>query len=199
MIVLALALALLLRSQRSLGQHVGDNSLARAILEDQSSPTGGNPAADLALVVFTDYRCTACRSAHPAMKWAVATDGNVRIVYKDWPIFGAASEHAAQIALASRFQGIYPLVHDRLMIGRADKEDGLRLAVEQSGGDWRRLLDDLASKRMLISEQLTRNKRQAFEIGLPGTPGYLIGPILVRGSLSEADFTRVIQEARQEK
>jgi protein-disulfide isomerase len=196
-IVLAIVLTLSLRSQRSLGQNVADNSLARAVSEDQSSPAQGNPAADLDLIVFTDYRCPACRAAHPAMKRAVATDGKVRIVYKDWPIFGTASERAAQIAIASSFQGIYPLVHDRLMSGRADSEHALRNAVRLSGGDWHRLQRDLAGNRTLISAQLARNGKQAFELGLPGTPGYLIGPILVRGALSEAEFTRVFDEARE--
>ena len=197
MILLAVVLTLLLRDQRSLGQNVGDNLLARAVREDRSSPAEDNPAADLSLIVFTDYRCPACRAAHPAMKRAVATDRKVRIVYKDWPVFGAASERAARIAIASSFQGIYPLVHDRLMSGRADSEDALRNAVQQSGGDWRRLQGDLASKQTLISAELARNRRQAFELGLPGTPGYLIGPILVRGALTEAEFTRVFRAARQ--
>jgi protein-disulfide isomerase len=196
-ILLAVVLTLLLRDQRSLGQNVGDNLLARAVREDRSSPAEDNPAADLSLIVFTDYRCPACRAAHPAMKRAVATDRKVRIVYKDWPVFGAASERAARIAIASSFQGIYPLVHDRLMSGRADSEDALRNAVQQSGGDWRRLQGDLASKQTLISAELARNRRQAFELGLPGTPGYLIGPILVRGALTEAEFTRVFRAARQ--
>nr|WP_295374783.1 thioredoxin domain-containing protein [uncultured Sphingosinicella sp.] len=197
LVVLSVVLALSLQSERSLGQNVGDNLLARAVGEDQSSPAEGSPAADLTLVVFTDYRCPACRAAHPAMKRAVATDGKVRIVYKDWPLFGAASERAAQIAIASEFQGIYPLVYDRLMSGRTDSEDALRNAVRHSGGNWRHLQGDLASNRTLISAQLARNKRQAFELGLPGTPGYLIGPILVRGALTEAEFTRVFREARE--
>lgn len=186
-IVLAIVLTLLIRSQRSLGQNVADNSLARAVREDRSSPDEGDAAADLTLIVFTDYRCPACRAAHPAMKRAVATDRKIRIVYKDWPIFGAASERAAQIAIASNFQGIYPLVHDRMMSGPADSEDALQQAVEQSGGDWRRLQEDLATNRTLILAQLVRNRWQASELQLPGTPGYLIGPILVRGALSEAE------------
>jgi protein-disulfide isomerase len=59
------------------------------------------------------------------------------------------------------------------------------------------LQGDLASNRTLIAAQLARNRRQAFELGLLGTPGYLIGPILVRGALSEAHFTRVFRKARQ--
>jgi protein-disulfide isomerase len=131
------------------------------------------------------------------MKRAVAADGNVRIVYKDWPIFGDPSERASEVALASDQQNIYPLVHDHLMTGRADNETSLRAAVERSGGDWRRLQADLAKNRIAISEQLARNRKQAFELGLPGTPGYLAGTILVRGALTERDFARLFRQARE--
>lgn len=194
--VAAALFGILLRSERPLGRNVGDNQLARTVREDRSSPTDGNPAADLTLIVFTDYRCPACRAAHPAMKRAVASDGGVRVVYKDWPIFGDASERAARIAIASGFQNIYPLVHDRLMTGPLDGEDALRAAVERSGGDWRRLQSDLTRNRARISAQLERNRWQAFGLGLGGTPGYLIGPILVRGALREREFVRLFKQAR---
>lgn len=196
LIALAAIASFLLNFQKPLGQDVGDNALARAVLEDGSSPTEGHSSADLTLVVFTDYRCPACRTAHPAMKRAVAADGKVRIVYKDWPIFGDASERAGEVALASDLQNIYALVHDRLMTGRADNEAALKAAVEHSGGDWHRLQDDLAKNRTLIFTRLARNRRQAFELGLPGTPGYLAGTILVRGALNEGEFERLFREAR---
>jgi protein-disulfide isomerase len=197
LIALAAVFGLLLDVQKPLGQDVSSNGLARAVLEDRSSPAEGRPSADLTLVVFTDYRCPACRAAHPAMKRAVAADGNVRIVYKDWPIFGDPSERASEVAIASDQQNNYPLVHDHLMTGRADNETSLRAAVERSGGDWRRLQADVAKNRIAISEQLARNRKQAFELGLPGTPGYLAGTILVRGALTERDFARLFRQARE--
>lgn len=197
LITVAALVGLLLRTERPLGQDVSASSLARAIGADRSSPAEDNPAADLTLIVFTDYRCPACRSAHPAMKRAVAKDGKVRIVYKDWPIFGDQSERAAQVAIASALQAIYPIVHDRLMTGRLGGDDALRAAVHASGGDWDRLLSDLASNQPEILAQIERNKKQASELGLGGTPGYLIGPMLVRGALNEAQFTRAFQQARK--
>lgn len=188
----------LLRTQIPLGQNVGGNSLALAVQADRSSPGVGPASADLTLIVFTDYNCPACRAAFPAMQRAVAADGKVRVVYKDWPIFGQASEHAARVAIASDFQNIYPRVHRRLMTGGANGDDALRTAVESSGGDWRRLQSDLATKRLQIAAQLNHNKTQAFQLGLGGTPGYLIGPILVRGALKEREFTRAFREARQD-
>jgi protein-disulfide isomerase len=132
------------------------------------------------------------------MQRAVAADGKIRIVYKDWPIFGARSERAAFVAIASDLQRIYPAVHDRLMRGPVDNEDDFRRAVELAGGDWGRLKRDLASNRDQIFAQLERNRIQAFGLGLGGTPGYLIGSILVRGALKEREFTRVFRQARLE-
>lgn len=193
----AVLFSALLRTQASLGENVSDNALALAVRADRSSPTSGAPAADLTLILFTDYRCPVCRAAHPAMMRAVAKDGKVRIVYKDWPIFGVASERAAEIALASNFQKIYPAVHDRLMTGPADSDQALRNAVEQSGGNWQQLQADLAMNRTQIIAQIERNKTQAIELGLGGTPGYLIGPILVRGAMNQGEFTRAFRRARQ--
>lgn len=196
-VAVATLIALLLRTERPLGRDIGDNRLAQTVRRDRSSPTDIRPDADLTLVVFTDYRCPACRTAHPAMKRAVERDGKVRIVYKDWPIFGEASERAARIAIASDLQNIYPDVHDQLMTGRVDGETALKTAVERSGGNWPRLLRDLVENRTRISAQLERNKEQAFGLGLGGTPGYLIGPILVRGALKQKEFARAFREARR--
>ncbi len=188
----------LLRMRRPLGEDVGDILSEGALPDDRSSPSEENPSADLTLVAFTDYRCPACRVAHPAMKRAVARDGRVRIVYKDWPIFGAASERAARVAIASDRQGIYPLVHDRLMTGPAHDEEALRSAVEESGGEWSRLEADLARHGSGISALLAQHGREALALGLAGTPGYLIGTMRVRGALNEAEFVRAFSEAREQ-
>ncbi len=196
-IAVAAALSWLLQTRRPVGEDVSNNALALDVRNDRFSPVEGQSAADLTLIVFTDYRCPACRAAHPAMKRAVAKDGQVRIVYKEWPIFGDASERAAKVAIASNFQNIYPLVHDRLMTGPADGDAALRAAVERSGGNWPKLQSDLTRNSAQIDAQLGRNRMQAFGLGLGGTPGYLIGPILVRGALNEGEFTRVFKQARQ--
>lgn len=186
-----------LRTQRPLGADQVISSVARDVVAGGRSPAEENAAADITLVVFSDYRCPACRLAHPALKRAVAKDGKVRIVYKDWPIFGEVSERAARVAIASDLQGIYPLVHDRLMTGPSSGDASLKAAVEAAGGDWERLQLDLFDKQANISAQLLQNQRQAFQLQLGGTPGYLIGTILVRGALTESEFLRVFQESRR--
>ena len=191
------ALSLILRAQAPIGQDVSEVPAAQAVLLDRSSPVAEAPGADVKIVAFTDYRCPACRKAHPELQRAVASDGRTRIVYKDWPIFGPASERAARVAIAADFQGIYPAVHNALMQAENLNQRQLQRAVESSGGSWRQVEHDLAERRAAIESQLDRNRRQAFSLSLQGTPGYMVGPILVRGAATERQFSQAIDRARR--
>ena len=73
-----------------------------------------------------------------------------------------------------------------------------RVAVEQAGGDWARLLADLDKHRAAIDAHLARNAAQAQALGLEGTPGYLVGSILIRGAIDEGAFRRAFAQARAE-
>ena len=178
------------------GTDVGDLATAREVMTDASSPRSGPRGADLSVAVFTDYRCPACRRADPEMRRAVEADGTVTVVYKDWPIFGERSERAARVALASAVQGIYPAVHHAFMAAPDLDERALRAVIERTGGDWARLEADLRRSTAAINEQLAGNARQAFALGLGGTPGYLIGMRRVRGALDESGFRAAFDAAR---
>lgn len=194
--VAGVATAAILKNSRSVGENVGDNETVQEIRADDVAPRKLVAGADVTIVSFNDYNCTACRKAHPALHQAVAEDGRCNMVYREWPIFGPASERAARLALASDHQGIYPAVHDILM-RRAGLSDGqLRMAVEQSGGVWNKLLSDLENNHQDIENQLNTNRLQAFALNLKGTPAFLIGPILVRGAVSSRDFAKAITAAR---
>ena len=190
-------LASVLRRTVPVGQDIGRSDFLSAILDDKTSPSSGPPEASVHLAVFTDYRCPACRLAFPAMETAIRADGDVRIIYKDWPIFGPPSEKAAKVALATAEQGIYPAVHRLLMTdGRAIDDDLLRDVVTRAGGDWARTLVILSARGQQITLQLQTNAQQAFALGLAGTPGYLAGQILVAGAINERDFIRLFRRAR---
>ena len=198
LVLLAALTSYLLRNTRPLGRNVGASAVAAQILKESGSPqeVHGNP--NLTVVMFTDYQCPACRKADPALRAAVARDGNVRVVYKDWPIFGERSEHAAKVALAAHRQGIYLTLHHRLMRSPRFDDAALRDAVETAGGNWQQLQVDLIAHEEAIGNQLLANSRDAFALGLEGTPGYLIGPLLVQGALTEREFLRAFEQARSD-
>lgn len=131
------------------------------------------------------------------MENAVRADGDVRIIYKDWPIFGPPSEQAARVALASAEQGIYPAVHRRLMTdSRIIGDDMLRDVVTGAGGDWACAADYLEQHGERIKARLRANGEQALSIGLAGTPGYLAGPVLAIGAIDEIDFAHLFKRGR---
>lgn len=186
-----------LRRTAPIGRDVGRSEAVPTILRGEGLPGAGPMDASLRMAVFTDYRCPACRHAFPAMEEAVRQDGNVRLIYKDWPIFGPPSERAASVALASAEQGIYPAIHRRLMTdNRVISDDMLRSIVIDAGGDWAQTTAFLATHTPAIAAQLRRNGQDAYAIGLSGTPGFLAGPMLVMGAIDSTDFGRLFARAR---
>jgi len=180
-----------------IGRDLRGDPAAQAILRGDGAPRREVPGATLTMVVFTDYLCPACRAAHPAMTAAVAADGRVRVVWRDWPIFGPRSERAARVAIAAARQGIYPAVHDALMTGPPPVDDTvLRRAVEAAGGDWALLTADLRAHDAAITAQLVRTQADARRLGLPGTPAWLIRSRLVTGAIDAATFRAAFAEAR---
>ncbi|WP_341209062.1 DsbA family protein [uncultured Sphingomonas sp.] len=192
------ALGRVLSRTAPVGRDVRASGAVAAILGDPDAPAIGPPTASLRLAVFSDYRCPACRHGFPALTEAVAEDGDVRLLFKDWPIFGAVSEQAARVALASVAQGIYPELHRRLMTAPAALDPAhLRAAVVASGGDWPRVLADLSTHRAQIDSQLRRHATEAASIGLPGTPGYLANSLLAVGVIETGAFARLFAAARK--
>jgi thiol-disulfide isomerase/thioredoxin len=127
------------RQKAALATHQQD------LLNDPASPISGNPAGDVTVVEFFDYRCGYCKKAAPALTQLQQSDARVRVVYKDFPILGETSELAAKAALASNLQGKHRAFHEALLAARDDltKEQLFRIA-QDTGLDVNRLDRDLS-------------------------------------------------------
>ena len=169
------------------------------ILNDPEAPVAGNPEGDVTIVAFLDYNCPYCKGTAADLKRIVATDGKIRLVYKDWPVLAVSSIYGARLALAARYQGKYQAAHDALMAirGRSAKDEAMREVVEAAGVDVARLDRDRAVHGSAIDALIKRNKAQAGALGLQGTPVYLIGPYLVAQALNYEGFTEVVADFRE--
>lgn len=170
----------------------------KALLNDPETPNGGNPKGDVTMVAFLDYNCPYCKKTAPDLVKAVREDGNVRVVYKDWPVITKTSVFAAQLALAAAYQGEYERVHHALMAapGRKLSNDQFVAAVRGSGVDMNRLELDINQKADKILALLRRTMGQAEAIGLPGTPSYLVGSFST-STLDYDSFKQAFAEARR--
>lgn len=167
------------------------------ILYDLAAPTVGNPKGDLTIVEWFDYQCPYCKKMNPDLLKAVNEDGHVRLVFKDWPVFGDVSVRAAQLVLAAKYQGRYAEAHDALMAIKSKLTDDLVVsALTQAGIDVERAKRDLAAHQKEIAGLLARNHEQALALGFQGTPAFIIGHFRVPGALDPATLKQAINEAR---
>jgi protein-disulfide isomerase len=196
---LAIAVALGAASAPACAQAAGGDVLSReAVLRDRDIPDLGNPQGDLTIVEYFDYQCPYCKKTAPELAQVAREDGKVRIVLKDWPIFGPASAYAAKMALASKFQNKYEDAHDALIAAKTKlTEAAVDDLLAKAGVDVARTTADRDAHAQEIDALLARNDAQARAFGFRGTPAFIIGTFRVPGSLNTAGFKRAISDARK--
>src|SRR5258707_988828 len=161
-------------------------SANRDALYGQSDPAGGGAQPDVTIVEFLDPRCAYCRPLGPAMASLWQHDSGIRVVYKDLPILGPPSVLASRALLAADRQGRYELLLAAIMTSSPDiTEDSLRAQAQRLGLDWPRMQRDMADSA--IETRLDGHRRLAKEVGIEGTPAFVVGDRLVVGS----DLTEV--------
>jgi len=168
------------------------------LLNDPHSPVSGNLEGDVTVVEFFDYRCGYCKRVAGTVTQLQQDDPNVRIVYKDYPILGEASVLAARAALASKAQGKHLVFHEALLASEEELTQSTILALATAVGlDTEKLHRDMESPS--IQTMIERNQALARELGINGTPGFIIGTELVPGALELKDLKNLIRQVRQEK
>ena len=175
-----------------------DDVLSRdAVLRDPETPVLGNPKGDLTIVEFFDYQCPYCKKLAPEIAQVMKDDGNIRLVLKDWPIFGDVSKSAAQLALATKYQDKYVQAHDAL-IGATTKltDDNISDLLTKAGVDVAKAKLDLQAHQKTIDDLLARNSDQAEAFGFQGTPGFIVGTFRVPGVVEMKVFKQIIADAR---
>ncbi len=168
---------------------------ADLIFRDKYGLVGGNPDGDVTIVEFSDYNCPYCKRAYSDVEKLIKSDKNIRVVMKEFPIFGERSESAARVAIAAQKQGRYMELHAAMMNNRGanNGQVALRLA-EKLGFDMDKLREDMKSdeaRRIIEETQQLGNK-----LGIQGTPFFFIGDLTIPGA-PEALFEELQQKVAE--
>lgn len=156
---------------------------------------GGNPNGDVTIVEFFDYNCSYCKSATSVVQDVVKNDGNIRIIYREFPILTPGSAYAARASLASRNQGLYEKFHKALMAEKMpiDEKKTLLIAVEV-GLNIERLKGDM--EEINIVEHLRTSQDLAAQYNIEGTPTFSINGEINSGAPSTKALIAAISKAR---
>ena len=170
--------------------------LRKALERDPTAPVLGNPQGDITLTEFFDYNCPFCRKMVEPMHRLISSDPNLRVVFREWPVFGEDSEFAARASLASLQQGRYWQFHTALFRtrGRVTEEAAMR-AAREVGLDTGRLERDMAAEQ--VERHITMSGMLAEHMGLMGTPTFVAGDEGAFGQYSLDDLRGLVQRARK--
>jgi protein-disulfide isomerase len=183
----------------ALGQ--GANPISReSVLRDPDIPVTGNPAGDVTIVEYFDYQCPYCKTIAPVLADVVREDGRVRVVLKDWPIFGELSVQAARLVLAAKFQNKFHDAHYALMASKERLSDARLIeALKHAGVDMEKLRTALDANDDKLKSILVRHEGQAKAFGFQGTPSFIVGTFRVPGVPTAEQFRLMIADVRAGK
>lgn len=167
-----------------------------ALFENAKSPVGGNESGKIYLVEFFDYQCSHCKEMEPIVEGVLKNNNDIRVIYKELPIFGGNSEYAAKAALASAKQGKYEQFHRALYASKDPLTSDNVLKIAKSVGiDTDQLNKDMQDPAM--DQQIKENFALAEKLRLVGTPTFVIAnPDLTVFSFIPGATTKEDLEAR---
>lgn len=158
---------------------------AASLFNAGQAPKFGNANGDITIVEFLDYQCGHCKTMSPVIAELIKADPKVQVVIRGLPIFGEASKTATKAVIASTKQGTEKFVKFNealLATNEPLNEKNIFAIAKKSGLDTVKLKKDMAAKE--VEAQVNENFRLAREIGLMGTPAF----ILAKRDLSKTEF-----------
>jgi len=162
---------------------------------DPAIPALGNPSGDVTIAEFVDYQCPVCKLVFVELRKLMAEDHGIRLVMKDWPIFGDVSRDAARMALSAGPH--YSAAVDALMVNQRGlsqhRTDDILGAI---GVDVAGARAGLATRQPEIDALLSRNDIQATAFGLQGTPALVIGGRMFKRGMPVAELREAVAKAR---
>lgn len=157
-----------------------------------SGAWAGAADGDVTMTVFTDYACTFCRASLADIERLLREDRNLKVVFRELPILSPDSEPAARLALAAARRGRYMVMHRALFeTGSPDADARRDAAVNLDVANDSAALGDAA-----ITRELEGNIALARDLGIDGTPSWVIGDRMLTGAVGYDQLRAAISAAR---
>jgi protein-disulfide isomerase len=183
------------------------NDKTTQIFADPNSPVVGDPKSNIAVVEFFDYQCGHCKHMVEPLYNIIKSDPNIKIIFKNFPIFGENSIYAAKAGLASQKQGKFLAFHNALLSSQKPLTPEVVLDIaKQTGLDTNQLKKDMEDPS--LDQEIKNNLQLAQDLMLRGTPAFIFAkldvdktnklnivkePLLVPGAVNEEGLKQSIQ------
>ena len=165
----------------------------RSAVERDPRDFVANPAGKITVTEFYDYRCPHCASAAPKVLSLIRDNPDVRFVFKEMPIFGPTSEHAARAALAVKKDGGDSLgLYETFMTARPLQDEAIDQIARRKGA---RAQDLSPAAAPAFNAQLADTSGLFNRLSLGGTPAFIVGDKIILGE-DMAAVSAAVQKLR---
>jgi protein-disulfide isomerase len=168
----------------------------RVSVSTAGQPSIGPDDAPITIVEFSDFQCPYCEAWYQQVypQLMAAYPNQIRFVYRDLPLpMHPESVPAAEAADCAGEQGAFWKFHDALFSGQYSLG---RAGYEQYAADLG--LDTAAFTACLddhrYQARIQANASDAAQLGLNGTPSFVINGRIVVGALPFSSFQSIIDE-----
>jgi len=165
--------------------------LHRAALEQDPRDFVANPNGSVTVVQFFDYNCGYCKLAAPQIVQLIQEHPDVRFVFKEFPIFGEASDSAAKISLTAAGKARGLELYQAWMAEKPLDEAAIDRRLTGLGLDPAGLRK--AAQTPEIAKQVADVRALAMALKIQGTPAFIIGDTLIPGADMEAVKAAIAQ------
>jgi protein-disulfide isomerase len=168
------------------------------LFNDPNSWVGGNPDGDVVMVEFLDYRCGYCRKAHDEVAALLETDGNIRMIVKEFPILGEDSTASSRFAIATRQlagdEAYHAAAEALIKLNGGVEEPVLRRLAGSLGLDADAVIAQMQSDE--VTAVIAENHALAQRLKINGTPTFVLGDQLLRGYLPLEGMLQIVEDTR---
>lgn len=175
-------------------------------IKTAGEPYIGNINAPLTMVAWEDYQCPFCERFEKTTLSILVTQyvntGKLKIVFKDYAFLGNDSITAAEYEHA-----IWALYPDKLAAWRTamfaaqdaegDKGFGDSASIDTlvatiPGLNFQKIKDDIAAHKATYDTAIADDQQEGANLGIRGTPGFVIGTQVISGAQPTNVFTQLI-------
>ena len=127
-----------------------------ALYNPSGNVVQGNPKGRVTMVEFFGYNCKYCRKNYPIVQKTIKQHPELRVVYKEYLVFGDRSKLPCYAALAANRQGKYLAMHDAMLTATKPltKKEIIHLAKSR-GLNSKKLIHDMNDPK--IKQQIAQN------------------------------------------
>lgn len=189
------------------------SSIAAELYNPAGNVAAGNPNGNITMVEFFDYNCDYCRKYFPMEKKFIESHPELRVVYKEFMLFGKLSKASTYGALSANLQGKYLPMLDAMLSakGLVKKPEVIQIA-QSLGLNVSELLQDMKSPK--IHQQIQNNRDLANTLHIDSAPTVLfiktqnalspelsgeMKPYILTGGFTMEKFNRLYEEAAEDE